>query len=377
MRTSPESVIRTAIRQAGGQLPFDQFMQLVLYAPGTGYYVNGRRKLGASGDFITAPDISPLFGQCLANQCAELLEALGSGDLLEFGAGSGRMAASILRHLHMLGRLPEHYLILDTSPDLQAQQRAYLVQAVPDLLPRVTWLDRLPATGWRGIVLANELLDALPVHRVYYTGTAWQEEYVTWQQHCFQSIHGPIQSPGLAQATGRIPTESLPVGYQTEINLRLAPWLSALAERMAQGALILIDYGYTATEYYHPERTDGTLLCYHRHQANTDPYQRVGQQDITAHVNFSDVAHAGLDAGLQLAGFTTQAQFLLGTGLTDLLQQTRQAHPEDEVTLLAAVRQLTLPTAMGEQFKVIGFNQNLTCHWRGLTSMASAADAFH
>ncbi len=373
MQTTPASVIRAAIRQAGGQLPFDQFMQLALYAPGTGYYVNGRRKLGAAGDFITAPDISPLFGQCLANQCAELLETLGNGDLLEFGAGSGQMAASILRHLHALDRLPEHYLILDTSPDLQAQQRACLAQAVPDLLPRITWLDRLPATGWRGIVLANELLDALPVHRVHYTGTTWQEEYVTWQQHRLQSIRGPIQSPGLAQATDRIPTELLPDGYQTEINLRLAPWLSAITERMAQGALILIDYGYTANEYYHPERTNGTLLCYHHHQAHTDPYQRVGQQDITAHVNFSEVAHAGLDAGLQLAGFTTQAQFLLGTGLTDLLQQARQAHPEDEAALLAAVRQFTLPTTMGERFKVIGFNQNLTYHWRGLAGADQSA----
>ena len=356
MPVTPESVIRTAIRQAGGQLPFDQFMQLALYAPGTGYYVNGGYKLGANGDFITAPDLSPLFGQCLANQCAELLEVMGSGDLLEFGAGSGRMAASILRHLHTLDRLPAHYLILDTSPDLRVQQHAYLAQTVPELMPLISWLDHLPETSWRGIILANELLDALPVHRVHYTHPAWLEEQVTWQHDRLQSIWAPIQSPALAQAVRKIPTESLPSGYQTEINLRLAPWLSVITEHLAQGALILIDYGYTATEYYHPERTDGTLMCYHRHQAHTNPYQRIGQQDITAHVNFSDLAHAGLDQGLLLAGFTTQAQFLLGTGLTDLLQQARQTHPTDEATLLAAVKQLPLPTMMGERFKVLGFN---------------------
>jgi len=232
-------------------------------------------------------------------------------------------------------------------------------------MPRITWLDRLPAPGWRGIVLANELLDALPVHRVCYTGTAWCEASVTWQQGGFQSAWTPIHSPGLAQAVRRIPTAALPDGYQTEINLRLAPWLSAITERLAQGALILTDYGYPATGYYHPDRADGTLLCYHRHQASTDPYQRVGEQDITAHVNFSDVAHAGLDAGLTLAGFTTQARFLLNTGLPDLIQQTRQTHPQDEPTLLAAIRQLTLPTAMGERFKVIGFNQDLALRWHG------------
>ncbi|MEL6710437.1 MAG: SAM-dependent methyltransferase [Pseudomonadota bacterium] len=366
MPATPESVIRTAIRQSGGQLPFDQFMQLALYAPGTGYYVNGRRKLGADGDFVTAPDISPLFGQCLANQCAELLAVIGQGNLLEFGAGTGRLAASLLRHLHTLDQLPERYLILDTSPDLRAQQHAYLQQTIPDLMPRVTWLDRLPTTNWRGIILANELLDALPVHRVHYTGTEWLEEFVTWQQGRFEPVSGPLHSPGLAQAVRKIPTESLPTGYQTEINLRLAPWLNAVTEHMLQGALLLIDYGYTAAEYYHPERASGTLMCYHRHQANTDPYQRIGQQDITAHVNFSDLAHAGADAGLQLAGFTTQAKFLLNTGLPELLPQALQAHPQDEATLLAAVKQFTLPTMMGERFKALAFSKDLTYNWSGL-----------
>ncbi|MEM6405988.1 MAG: SAM-dependent methyltransferase [Pseudomonadota bacterium] len=366
MPATPESVVRTAIRQSGGQLPFDQFMQLALYAPGTGYYVNGRRKLGADGDFVTAPDISPLFGQCLANQCAELLAVIGQGNLLEFGAGTGRLAASLLRHLHTLDQLPEHYLILDTSPDLRAQQHAYLQQTIPDLMPRVTWLDRLPTSNWRGIILANELLDALPVHRVHYTGTEWLEEFVTWQQDRFEPVSGPLHSPGLAQAVRKIPTQSLPAGYQTEINLRLAPWLNAVTEHMLQGALILIDYGYTAAEYYHPERASGTLMCYHRHQASANPYQRIGEQDITAHVNFSDLAHAGADAGLQLAGFTTQAKFLLNTGLPELLPQALQAHPQDEATLLAAVKQFTLPTMMGERFKALAFSKDLTYNWRGL-----------
>ncbi len=357
--------IRSAIQAAAGQLPFDQFMDLALYSPGTGYYVNGSGKLGATGDFTTAPEFSPLFGECLANQCADLLTALSGADMLELGAGSGRMAASLLRRLQTLDALPDRYLILDTSPDLQAAQRAWLSEAVPDLLPRVTWLQALPEPGWRGVVVANEVLDAFPVHRVQFTGEVWLEGFVTWQADQFSTVWAPIKSPGLADAVRQIPTNQLSAGYQTELNLRLSPWLAAITACMAQGALLFIDYGYSAAEYFHPERSAGTLQCYHQHQANTELFQRIGQQDITAHVNFSQLAHAALDQGLKLAGYTTQTHFLFNTGLEQQLSAALQQNADNQLNLLAAVKQLTLPTAMGERFKVIGFNQQLDLSWQG------------
>ena len=364
-QTTLTATIRTAIQAAGGQLPFDQYMDLALYAPGTGYYVNGRRKIGATGDFTTAPEISPLYSTCLGNQSAELLTAMGGGDILEMGAGSGRMAADILRQLDTLKVLPERYLILETSPEHQAAQRAWLTETIPALLPRVTWLHNLPEPGWRGIVLANEVIDAFPVHRVRYTGDEWQEGYVIWQNDRFQTDWAQLQSPGLANAVQQIPTEQLTPRYQTELNLRLAPWMAAIATSMTQGAIIIIDYGYPAKAYYHPERSTGTLQCYHQHQANTALYQRIGQQDITAHVNFSHLAHAALDQGLQLAGYSTQAQFLINTGLEAQLSKALNLADDDTMNIVAGVKQLTLPTAMGERFKVIGFQKQLELDWQG------------
>ena len=360
-----EPIIRTAIQAAQGLLPFDQFMELALYAPGAGYYVNGSRKLGATGDFTTAPELSPLFSECIANQCVELLSALTQGEILEMGAGSGRMAASILQHLHTLDALPERYLILDTSPDLQATQRAWLQHTIPDVLPCVEWLQTLPEPGWNGVVLANEVLDAFPVHRVQFTGSNWQEGFVAWQDNQFLTVWASIQSPGLAAAVQQIPTKHLVAGYQTELNLRLSPWLATINQSMAQGAILLIDYGYTDAEYYHPERTTGTLQCYHRHQANTELYQRIGQQDITAHINFSSLAHAALDQGLNLAGYTTQAHFLFNNGLEALLTTALDQAMEPDLNVLAAVKQLTLPTTMGERFQAIGFNKKIDLTWQG------------
>ena len=367
-QTTLTATIRTAIQATGGRLPFDQYMDLALYAPGAGYYVNGRRKIGTTGDFTTAPEISPLYSACLGNQSAELLKAMIDGDILEMGAGTGRMAADLLRQLQILDALPKRYLILETSPEHQATQRAWFAETIPDLLPRIEWLNQLPAPGWRGIILANEVIDAFPVHRVRYTGDEWQEGYVIWQNDQIQTDWAPIQSPGLAQAAQQIPTAQLIPGYQTELNLRLTPWLAAIANCMTQGAILIIDYGYPAKEYYHPERTAGTLQCYHQHQANTKLYQRIGQQDITAHVNFSQLAHAALDQGLQLAGYTTQAQFLINTGLEAELSKTHNLAADETMNIMAGVKQLTLPTAMGERFKVIGFQQQLEeLAWQGFS----------
>ncbi len=369
LKNYAEQCIQQAIQQAGGALPFDQFMELALYAPNYGYYVGGRQKFGAAGDFVTAPEISPLFSRCLANQCAQALDVLSGGDILEFGAGSGRMAADILLHLQSIDALPERYCILDLSADLQADQQHRLQQAVPHLMSRITWIRQLPDAGWRGVVLANEVLDAMPVHRFQWTGEAWRESFVrdsaTGLLECWQPINSPGLLSALQQLVGRI--GELPVGYQSEINLRMSAWLAAIAEFLAQGLLLLIDYGYAEREYYHPERSQGTLVCHHQHQASSNPFMRIGEQDITANVDFTALAHAALDNDFELAGYTNQMYFLLDNGLDQLVGMGDMASL-DQVNQLQAVKQLTLPSEMGERFKVMALQRRMDIRLNGFRS---------
>jgi SAM-dependent MidA family methyltransferase len=354
-------LIAEAIGQAGGRVPFDRFMELALYAPGAGYYVNGSHKFGAGGDFVTAPEISPLFSRCLAQQCAQVLRALGGGDILEFGAGSGVMAADVLLHLQDTGNLPQRYLILELSPDLQARQRETLQRKAPDLLSRVHWLQQLPVPGWRGVVLGNEVLDAMPVHRFRRTADGWQELYVACDGPRFREAWDDVPSPGLQSALHTLVARvgDFAPGYCSEINLRLPGWLQALAGFLDQGAVLLVDYGYSGAEYYHPERSQGTLICHFQHRAHADPLVLPGLQDITANVDFSAVAHAALDAGLELAGYTTQVHFLIGNGIEHLLAASDAADAGAYMDLVQGLKQLTLPGAMGERFKVIGLQRGL------------------
>lgn len=357
-------LIRSAIADSGGALPFDRFMELALYAPGLGYYVAGATKLGADGDFVTAPEISPLYGRCVAEQCREVLAALGGGDVLEFGAGSGALAAELLLALADADALPERYLILELSPELAARQRALLQERAPALCGLVQWTDALPA-GLRGVVLANEMLDAMPVHRfcIGDTGTVL-EVFVETDGDGFSVRAGAPVSAGLVDAVGLIQARAkadgraLEPGFCSEINLRLDPWVRAVADSLAAGLTLLIDYGYPRAEYYRPERGGGTLMCHFRHQAYADPFVRIGLQDITAHVDFSALADAGIDAGLSLAGYTTQANFLLGCGLDRLLARSA-TDPAAMLDLTAGVKQLLLPTAMGERFHVLALSKHL------------------
>jgi len=342
---------------AGSGLPFDRFMELALYAPGLGYYVAGSHKFGAAGDFVTAPEISPLFGRALARQCAQVLAETG-GDLLEFGAGSGAMAADLLLQLEADGLLPERYLILELSPELQARQRDTLQQRAGHLLSRVDWLTGLPA-GFRGVMLGNEVLDAMPVQRFRLAaGGEVEEAFVIPAGDGFAWQWRPAGTPGLAAAVTRLRGD-LPDGYVSEINLRLGPWLAAVARALTRGALLLVDYGYSAAEYYHPERDGGTLICHFRHRAHPDPLVLPGLQDITANVDFSAVARAGSAAGLDLAGYSTQAHFLLGCGLDALLAETDPSDMDAYLAQVQGVKQLTLPSDMGERFKAIGFSRGL------------------
>jgi SAM-dependent MidA family methyltransferase len=359
------ALIADEIAAAGGQLPFDRFMELALYAPGLGYYVAGARKFGAAGDFVTAPEISPLFAQCLAVQCAEQLDALRGGDLLEFGAGSGVLAADLLGALASSGVMPSYH-ILELSPDLRERQRATLVERVPDLVARVRWLDRLP-TGFLGVMIGNEVLDALPVHRFAIADGVVLEGCVAATEEGLAEAWVEPRSPGLVDAVRRVErvVGALPDGFRSEINLRLAPWLRAVGASLDAGAVLLVDYGYTRADYYHPERRAGTLLCHYRHRAHADPLRWPGLQDISASVDFSAVALGGQAAGLALAGYTTQASFLLATGLDRFLGASDPDDVVRHLALVQGVKTLTLPGEMGERFKVIGLAKGLDRAWSG------------
>ena len=351
-----QSLIRKEIKQSG-VMPFDRFMELALYAPGLGYYTAGSQKFGEAGDFVTAPEISSLFSQCLANQCAQVLSETG-GSLLEFGAGSGIMAAHVLKQLEQLKCLPEHYYILDLSPDLKSRQQQTINKLAPHLYERVIWLDRLP-DKFTGVMLGNEVLDAMPV-------SLFRKQDGQVLEQCVDDIDGQLQPvwrtapETLLKAVRRLEQRygDFEDGYTTEINLRLQGWLQTLSASLQQGAIVLIDYGYSGNEYYHPDRSMGTLICHYRHRAHDDPFKLIGLQDITANVDFTAVHQSAGDAGLQLAGYTTQANFLMATGLESLLAAYSPEDSETFLRITQGVKVLMMPTQMGERFKVIGLSKN-------------------
>jgi SAM-dependent MidA family methyltransferase len=346
--------LREEIAAAAGAIPFDRFMELVLYAPGLGYYAAGKHKFGEHGDFITAPELGPLFARCLARPCQSLLAELGGGDILEVGAGSGVLAADLLRELESLGQLPEHYLILELSAALRARQAETLRQKVPHLFGRVRWLDELPR-DFRGLVLANELLDAMPVARFKVTETGINELYVGWDSQHFVWREKIANEPVRA----RIEPLGLMPDYTSEINLRAEAWVRSVADSLKQGTLLLIDYGFPRAEFYHTQRAQGTLMCHYRHQAHDDPLRLVGLQDITAHVDFSAIAEAGIDAGLELLGYTSQAAFLLGSGLEQIMGASDPGDTRAHLELTQQIKKLTLPHEMGELFKVMALARNV------------------
>lgn len=352
-------LIRGEITAAGGLITFARFMQLALYAPGLGYYSAGLRKFGAAGDFVTAPELGDLFARCLAQQCLPLLQELGEADLLEVGAGSGALATDLLLALESHGRLPRHYYILELSADLRQRQALQLQARAPHLAARVQWLDRLPQPPWRGIVLANELLDAMPVERFRVTTAGIQQLCVATQGDEFVWRAVPADAHLAGKVRSRVEAASLPSGYTSEINLQAEGWLRSMAGILSAGAILLIDYGYPRAEYYQALRTDGTLLCHYRHRAHADPLTLVGLQDITSHVEFTALAEAGTDAGLTLLGYTSQAAFLLANGITQLAQGGAGSDPRAQLRLAQEIKKLTLPQEMGELFKVMAFGRGL------------------
>ena len=351
--------IRGELRECGGALPFSRYMDLCLYSPGLGYYSAGLQKFGANGDFVTAPEISPLFGRCLAQACAGVLQDCG-GDVLEFGAGSGRLAVDLLKELASLDTLPERYLVLEPSAELRDRQQALIGSDLPRLAARVEWLDRLPGAGFRGVVLANEVLDAMPVERFRWDGEAVRRLCVHEAGERFDWAECAVQSLELSAAVEPLCREyRLAPGYESEINLMLPAWLQGIADVLGQGMLLLADYGYPRREYYHPQRGRGTLRCHYRHRTHEDPFLWPGLQDVTAHVDFTAVAEAAVAAGLDVAGYTTQAAFLIDCGLERLLEAAGGPDSVDWLQTVQQAKTLIMPGEMGESFKFIALTRGL------------------
>ncbi len=360
--------LRSLIDDAGGWIPFSRFMEAALYAPGLGYYSAGAAKFGTAGDFVTAPEMTPLFGRTLAHAIAPVLAETG-GEVLELGAGSGRLAADVLGELERLGTLPARYAILEVSADLRERQQETITRTLPHLAGRVQWLDALPA-GFSGVILGNEVLDALPVDLVHWTdagplarGVSVSDARPSTNSVRPERVEGrtefawqdrPLNDPLLR---ARAEALDLAPGYVSEINLAADALIASLAQSLTQGLILLIDYGFSGAEYYHPQRHMGTLRAHYRHHALDDPFHLPGLCDLTAHVDFTAVARAGMAAGLAVAGYASQANFLLNSGLTELLMQTPPTAAAAYLPQANAVQRLVSPAEMGELFKVIGLTK--------------------
>ena len=350
-------MLRDDIARAGGWISFVTFMDLALYAPGFGYYAAGARKFGAAGDFVTAPEISPLFGQALAHSIKDTLIRT-KGNVLELGPGSGQLAFDMLSALANENTLPAHYYLLEVSADLRARQCEKLSSLPANLFERCVWLDALPI-DFIGAIVANEVLDVVPMHLVNYENGVAFERGVALENNEFifqDAPHLPADLAAMVEAVNCDVFHSAPPkNYLTEFQPQAGALAASLCQALKSGVILLIDYGFRRHEFYHPSRVTGTLMCHYRHFAHTDPFLYPGLQDITAHVDFTAVAEAGVAAGAELLGYTTQAQFLLNAGLPEVIAQH---DPDDTARYLALTNQaqrLLSPAEMGEFFKVIGF----------------------
>jgi SAM-dependent MidA family methyltransferase len=346
-------LIRDEIQAAGGWLPFDRYMSLALYAPGYGYYSAGLEKFGEGGDFVTAPEISPLFGRCIARQAAQVLTKTG-GSILELGAGSGRLVVDMLTELDRLGRLPDQYLIMEISAPLRETQKCLANSSLPlHLSQKIVWLETLPQT-FAGLVLGNEVLDALPVHLVAWhekdiseRGVAMENGRFVW---CDQPLtHGPLFDVASAL--------QMPPGHVSEINPAASGMMASLTQMLVHGVILMLDYGFPRREFYHPQRDRGTLMCHYRQHAHDDPFFCPGLQDITSHVDFTAIAEAAVAQGATLMGYTGQAQFLINCGITDFLAEISPANMAAYLPLAAQAQKPLSPAEMGELFKVIALGK--------------------
>jgi SAM-dependent MidA family methyltransferase len=345
--------IRDRIATAGGWISFADYMALALYAPGLGYYSAGARKLGGAGDFVTAPELTPLFGDAIARQAMQLIRA-GCPDILEIGAGTGALAAGMLEELEREHCLPDHYYILEVSADLRERERDTLQSRVPQHMERVIWLNQLPPM-FNGLVIGNEVLDAMPVHLLRVGEAGIDELGVTFDKAADRFVIAGRSASGDLRRIVRALDLSPP--YTTEIAIAARGFMASIGAMLTRGAALFIDYGFPAREFYHLERVMGTLRCHYRHRALDDPFFLPGLVDITAHVDFSAIATSATAAGLNLAGYTSQARFLINCGITDLLARTSPEEPSRYLPMANAVQRLLSPSEMGELFKAIAFTR--------------------
>jgi len=338
-------------------MPFIEFMQMALYDPHEGYYSSGLQKLGPKGDFITAPELTPLFGKTLANQCQQILKILDEPKLFEFGAGTGQLCIDLLSHLETLNSLPETYFILELSANLRHRQHELIQKQIPHLAHKVKWLNTWPETPFNGVVLANEVLDAMPVHRFMHEEGRILESYVQYNDQGqlseqFNHCHNERLLDYIKKNI--LP---LPSPYLSEVNLFIDSWLDNIYTMLNQGVVLLIDYGFPRHEYYHPDRQQGTLMCHSQHKTQPNPLLNPGEQDISAHVDFTQVAEAGFEAGFHVSGYTNQASFLLANGLLSFIQDL--SSEAEQIFAKQAIKQLTQPNEMGELFKVLALAKNI------------------
>lgn len=342
-------------------MPFSSLMQHLLYDPAYGYYTTGCTKLGAAGDFITAPELSPLFAESLAKQCLQVFEQCEKPCIVEFGPGSGRLAMDLFRALLQQDSVPERYYLVEVSAELKARQQQAIAQALPEYQSHFVWLDSLQGLQCEGVVIANEVLDAMPVEVfciqneqilrqcVQSANNQWQWHYQAADELLQQGIQALLQRLG----------QSLPDGYQSEFNPWVLPWLRSISDCLTRGAVLLIDYGFSNHEFFHPQRSMGTLMCHYRHYSHIDPCVLLGLQDVTAHVNFTQVALAADDVELDVSGFATQAHFLLSCGILQILAD-KDADASAQMAYNQQLKKLTLPHEMGDLFKVMALTRGLS-----------------
>lgn len=354
-------LIQNEIQQNQAWIPFSRFMELALYAPQYGYYTGGAHKIGAAGDFITAPTLSPLFGQALAQQLNALLPQT-AGNLYEFGAGTGALAATLLQHL--TPNTLQHYYIIELSPELAERQRQHITHTVPHLAHHIIHLHELPQQ-FDGIIIGNEVLDAMPVEIICQGHQQLLQMGVTHHHNQFHWQAQPLTQPHLIQAAQTYFPPITP--YTSELHPAQYAFIHTLAQKLTRGGMIFIDYGFDASQYYHPQRNQGTLIGHYRHHTIHDPFFHIGLTDLTAHVNFTDIAQAGTDGELDLIGYTTQSHFLLNLGITHLLAQTGEPHSPAYIQASTVLHQLIGQHEMGELFKVIAFGRNIDIDWQGFT----------
>ena len=358
--------VRDEIARCGGFIPFSRYLELVLYAPGLGYYVAGTRKFGADGDFVTGPELTPLYGAALARQVEAIFAVARGRTIVELGAGSGALAGSLLDALAARDAAPERYCILEVSPELRARQQAAIAARAPLQATRVEWLDRLPE-AIDGAVVMNEVLDAIPPRLVARQEGRWLERGVTWRGGALRYAARPLDDARLAMlSAARFPAAG---DYASEVNPAAEALVTTIARRVASGALVVVDYGFPRHEYYHPQRSEGTLVGHYRHRVHADPFLWPGLSDLTAHVDFTAIAEAGERGGAEVTGFATQASLLVGCGLLDLLAAVGAPDSARYLRAAAAVQKLVSPAEMGDLFKVMLLSRGARCEWLAANDM--------